>query len=669
MSIGFSILRRFAAALQVLLALSGFLAVAVILIFFIAIRDLPRIPEPISRIIETPPTEFFAADGKRMLLLGGREYIPLNRVAHDFIQAILATEDHRFWDHRGIDKLRTVKALWVTLSKPGKVQGASTITQQLAKNLFFSFKQTYTRKFRELLVALQIESQFSKQEILEAYINQITFGVGSVGIEQAARTFFGKPAAELNLAESAFLAGLPKSPTRYNPYSHLERAKERQWVVLQRMKAVSAISDEEVTAAAGQELKIIPRAEGRRTGNYFIDAVLSDLEKRYGPEVVYHGGLKVTTTLDPQLQGMAEAAVQKGLADLEATMGIPPQSPPQDSQGNSLRPQAALVAVEAYSGAVKALVGGRDYVESEYNRAISNHRQPGSSFKPFLYYAAFEKLGLSPASLFADQPVKIPVAGAADWQPKNFEHGHTGSMVLKRAFMDSINSVAAQLVVQTGPPAVIDIARRCGIQSDLEPVYSVSLGTFGVSPLEMAAAFATFATGGVRQDPFLVWRVEDAFGRVLEEHIVDSRRVLAPQIAYQVLDMMRGVVDAGTADIIRKMGFELEAAGKTGTTNGYRDAWFTGFTPTLSASVWVGFDKGRGLLDQRKQGITGGRGAAPIWAEFMKKATAGDPPRSFPLPPGIQMESIHPETGRPAFFFTRDRLSVALREGQTTEKP
>jgi membrane carboxypeptidase/penicillin-binding protein len=385
--------------------------------------------------------------------------------------------------------------------------------------------------------------------------------------------------------------------------------------------------------------------------------------------VVYHGGLKVTTTLEPQLQGWAEAAVQKGLTDVEAMMGISSQGLQQDDHGNSLRPQAALVAVEAYSGAVKALVGGRDYLETEYNRAIANHRQPGSGFKPFLYYAAFEKLGLSPASVFADKPVKIPVAGAADWQPRNFEHGHTGSMVLKRAFMDSINSVAAQLVVQTGPQEVIDVARRCGIQSNLEPVYSVALGTSGVSPLEMASAFTTFATGGVRQDPFLIWRVEDAFGRVLEEHIVDSQRVLAPPIVYQIVDMMRGVVDEGTGDVIRSLGFELEAAGKTGTTNGYRDAWFIGFTPTLSASVWVGFDKGKGLLDQNKRGITGGRAAAPIWAEFMKKATAGDPPRTFALPAGIRMESIHPDTGRAAYFFTRDRISVALRQGQATENP
>jgi 1A family penicillin-binding protein len=669
MSIGFHILRRLTAAVQLLLALSGLLAIALVLFFFVTLRDLPRIPQPLSRIIETPPTEFFAADGQRILSLGGREYVPLSRVSHDFIQAILATEDHRFWEHRGVDKLRTLKALWITLFQPGKVQGASTITQQLAKNLFFSFKQTFSRKFRELLVALQIESQFSKQEILEAYLNQITFGVGAVGIEAAARTFFGKPASELTLAESAFLAGLPKSPTRYNPYFHFERAKQRQLIVLQRMQAVSAISAQETQAAAGQELKIVPRAAGRRTGNYFIDAVLDDLEKRYGPEVVYHGGLKITTTLDPQLQGWAEAAVQKGLTDVEAMMGISPQSPQQDEHGNSLRPQAALVAVEAYSGAVKALVGGRDYVETEYNRAISNHRQPGSGFKPFLYYAAFEKRGLSPASIFTDKPVKIPVAGAADWQPKNFEHDHTGPMVLKRAFMDSINSVAAQLVAQTGPQAVIDVARRCGIQSDLAPVYSVALGTSGVSPLEMASAFATFATGGVRQEPFLIWRVEDAFGRVLEEHIVDSQRVLAPQIVYQVLDMMRGVVDQGTGKVIRTLGFEPEAAGKTGTTNGYRDAWFTGFTPTLSASVWVGFDKGRGLIDQNNRGITGGRAAAPIWAEFMKKATAGDPPRTFPLPPGIRMENVQPDTGRPAYFFTSDRLSVALRQGQTIGSP
>lgn len=664
----YKLLRKMVALFYLFIAFSGIAAVFSAILFFYSIKDLPRLPEPLSRIIETPPTEIFSADGQPVLLLGGREYVPLNRVSLNFIQAILATEDHRFWDHPGLNILRTIKALWLNLINPGRVQGASTITQQLAKNLFFSFEQTYTRKFRELLVALQIEAQFSKQEILEAYINQITFGVNAVGIEPAARLFFGKSAAELTLAEAAFLAGLPKSPTLYSPYSYFDRAKERQMVVLKRMVATSVISTKEAEMAAQKELKIIPRKAGRRSGNYFLDVVLKKLEKRYGTDVLYHGGLKITTTVNPQMQAWAEESISNGIVRLEKDMDDSSnEKPDKNERRNSEKLQGALVAIETRSGAVKAVVGGRNYLETQYNRSVTNSRQPGSGFKPFLYYCAFDKEGLTPASVFEDKPVTIPVTGAKDWVPKNFEREYSGPVILKQAMTESINTVAAQLVAITGPEAVIEVARQCGIKSPLKPVFSVALGTSGVSPLEMASAFATFATGGIRHDPFFIWRVEDAFGRILEEHIVNSHSALDPEVTYQVVDMLQGVVDQGSGKSIRQMGFELPAAGKTGTTNGYRDAWFTGFTPTLSTSIWLGFDKNKDLRDKRHWGITGGRGAAPIWAEFMKKATAGEPSRAFTQPAGIEMVNVNPKTGKTAYFFSRDRIKVALRQGKELE--
>jgi 1A family penicillin-binding protein len=636
-------------------------------IFFIAVRDLPRVPEPLSRIIETPPTEIFAATGERLMVMGGREVILLSKVSTYFIQAILATEDHRFWEHHGLDKLRTIKAIWVTLFKPGRVEGASTITQQLSKNLFFSFKRSYMRKFRELLVALQIESRYSKREILEAYLNQITMGVGANGIEQAARTFFGKPASELTLAQSALLAGMPKSPTRYNPYLHLDRAKERQRVVLSRMEAVGYITNDQARSAFQDELNLQPPSKAARTGSYFLDLVIKSLEERYGPDVVYHGGLKVTTTIDPQLQFMGEEALRDGLQSLDRMMGIDEEMRSGLSSERA-HPQGALVAVEANSGSIKAMVGGRSYIETEFNRAIENNRLPGSSFKPFLYYAAFEKLGLNPATVFVDRPVTIPVKGAPDWEPENFGLKHEGPMILKQALMKSVNSIAAQLVERTGPKDVIATARRCGITSALEPVYSVALGTSGVSPLEMASAFACFANGGIRHEPFWIWRVEDALGRVLEEHIISGERALDASITYQVLDLMRGVVDEGTGSVIRRMGFNLPAAGKTGTTDFFYDAWFTGFTPALCTSVWVGYDRGQGMRDTRGTGITGGRAAAPIWADFMSKATEGDPPREFMIPSDIHFRIVDPITGTEASILTPHPTRVALRQGQELQK-
>jgi len=414
-------------------------------------------------------------------------------------------------------------------------------------------------------------------------------------------------------------------------------------------------------------LNLQPPSRVARTGSYFLDLVINNLEERYGPEVVYHGGLKVATTIDHQVQSMAEESLRAGLYRLDSMLGID-EGVGRSSGGEGLRPQGALVALEVNSGAVKAMVGGRNYVETEYNRAVENNRLPGSSFKPFLYYTAFEKLGLNPATVFIDRPVTIPVVGAPDWEPENFGLKHEGPMILKRALMKSVNSIAAQLVAQTGPEEVIATAHRCGITSTLEPVYSVALGTSGVSPLEMASAFACFGKGGIRHEPFWIGRVEDALGRILEEHIISGERALDPSIAYQVVDLMRGVVDAGTGSIIRRMGFNLPAAGKTGTTDGFYDAWFTGFTPALCTSVWVGYDRGEGMRDTRGVGITGGRAAAPIWADFMRKATEGDPPREFKIPSDIQFKMVDPITGMEATAFTLNPIRVALREGQELQE-
>ena len=656
-------LRRFSIFFYLCMTLAGLAALLTTGLFFVAMRELPQVPEPLGRIIETPPTEIFAATGERLMVIGGREVVPLNRISPSFIKAVIATEDHRFWEHHGLDKLRTLKALWITAFERGRIQGASTITQQLAKNLFFSYRRTYIRKFRELLVALQIETQYSKREILEAYLNQIPFGVGAYGIEQAARSFFGKPALELNLAESALLAGLPKSPTRYNPYRYFKRAKKRQQLVLERMKAVGYTTTEEAEAAYQAELQLTPHSAGTPKGSYFLDLVLNDLEERYGPEVVYHGGLKVSTTLDPQQQAWAVESLQNGLVKLDRLMGIA-DGDDTSSASPLTHPQGALVAIECNSGAVKALVGGRDYSETEFNRAVESNRLPGSGFKPFLYYAAFEKLDLTPANVFVDKAITITVKGASDWRPQNFGRESEGPMILKQALMKSVNAIAAQLVERVGPDAVIDVARRSGINSALTPVYSLALGTSGASPMEMAAAFGTFATGGVRHEPFWISRIEDPRGRVLEEQIVRGQRTLDAGIGFQLVDMMRGVLTAGTGRIVRRMGFDLPAAGKTGTTDDYRDAWFTGFTPTLSVSVWVGYDRGISMRDVNGVGITGGRGAAPIWADFMIKATSGEPPREFTVPPDIRFETVDPVSGEIAGQWTQRPVKVALRSSQ-----
>jgi penicillin-binding protein 1A len=623
--------------LYITLILVAFFILAAGGLVLVSVKDLPQVPEPLGRIIDVPQTEVFDATGQRLMTLGMREPVGLSFVSPHFINAVVATEDHRFFEHHGVNKLRTIKALYVTLFEPGRVQGASTITQQLAKNLFFSFEKTYLRKFREMLVALQIEATSTKQEILHAYINQIHFGAGAQGVERAARVFFGIPASDLNLSQAALLAGLPKSPTRYNPFRHYERAITRRNFVLQRMAEVGQITRQEAIAAMAVRPELTMRKSDSRTGSYFIDALISQLVEKYGEDVVFHGGIKVYSTLDPKLQAAADSAVAKGMERLDTMMEM-------DSRDEE-PPQAALVAVDTGSGAVKALVGGRDYFKSEFNRAIQSQRRPGSGFKPFLYYCAFNELGLHPGTIMTDRPVTIPVKGAPAWRPQNFERTFQGDIILKQALTSSINTIAAQLVEQTGPDGVIRTARLCGITSPLEKVYSIALGTGGVTPLEMASAFSTFASNGVRHEPFMIWRVEDPFGRVIYEHIPQGRRVLDAGTTFQVVDMMRSVVDVGSARSIRQLGFTRPAAGKTGTTDSFNDAWFTGFTPSLSVSVWTGFDRERKLATRTGMGITGGRAAAPIWADFMDQALRNEPERDFSIPRGIRFETVDIKTG------------------------
>jgi len=619
------------------LAAAGCAAIVLTLLIFICSKDLPKLPHPLSRIIETPRTEIFAASGQRLIALGVRESVPLNRVSKNFINAILAVEDHKFYEHHGINKLRTLKALYITLVKPGKIQGASTITQQLSKNLFFSFEKSYLRKFKELLVSLQIETTSTKDEILHAYINQIHFGAGTQGIEKASRVYFNKSAADLSLSEAALLAGLPKSPSEYNPYKNYEKALKRRNIVLKRMTKVGFISQLQEMAVLETKPELSREHADSRTGSYFLDALIKQLVRKYGEEVVYHGGIKVTATIDTDLQLAAEQSVENGLIRLDELMGL--------KKDALERPQAALAAIDTNSGAVKAMVGGRNYYKSEYNRAVNGHRQVGSGFKPFVYYTAFEKLNMHPGTVVADMPISIHVKGAPDWKPKNFSKRNQGDMILKKALAKSVNTVAARLVEQTGPEAVIETAKICGIKSRLRNVYSVALGTSPVTPLEMASAFATLAKEGIRHEPFMIWRVEDHFGRVIHEHIVQEKQVLDPATTYQIIDMMKALINRGSGASVRKLGFTRAAAGKTGTTDSYNDAWFIGFTPDLSTAVWTGFDKKKKLINKNRGGITGGRAAAPIWTEFMKKALKNSHRKDFPIPKGIHFVSVNAVTG------------------------
>jgi 1A family penicillin-binding protein len=657
LNISFKVLKLFRFVFYSGLIAAAIVVIGVVTLIFYSAKDLPKLPKPLSRMIEIPQTQIYAASGQMLIALGERETIPLNMVSQNFINAIIATEDHRFFEHHGINKLRTIYSLYITLFKSGRVQGASTITQQLAKNLFFSFEQSFERKFKELLVSFQIEASNTKEGILHAYINQIHFGAGAQGIEKAARVFFGKTALDLTLSEAALLAGLPKSPTGYNPYRHYDRALKRRDTVLQRMVDAGFITEAKFRSALEDRPELHRKRSDSRTGSYFLDTLINELVKKYGEDVVFHGGIKVYATIDTKLQKIAENSIKEGLERLDNLMGL--------KVNTKIRPQGSLVAVDTGSGAVKAMVGGRNYYESEFNRAYSSRRQPGSGFKPFLYYDVFKKYGFHPVTIMEDKPVLIKVKGSSDWEPRNFSKGFQGNMILKKALTESVNTIAAQLVEITGPESVTATAKACGIRSPLQNVYSIALGTANVTVLDMASAFATFSTQGVYHEPFYFWRVEDAFGRVIFEHIVHKKRVLEPSVTYQIVDMMKSVVDIGSGQSIRKLGFKNPAAGKTGTSNSYNDAWFTGFTPTLSTSIWTGFDKEKKLIDKSGIGITGGRSAAPIWADFMGKALKGEPERDFPIPDDIRFESVDARTGcTPENAESVDIFTVPLKTGQ-----
>ena len=629
--------------------LPGLLSAALLIFmtgFFVLTKDLPRLPEDLRNLVYTQPTEIYAADGSLVHRLGGKTYVPLAKISPNFQQALLAAEDAEFYAHHGIDKIAMLRAAVLN-----SFRGSSTLTQQLVKNLFFTFQRVWSRKFKEILLSLQIESTFSKPQILEAYCNFVYFGDTAYGIEDAALQFFGKPAANLTVPEAAMLAGIVNAPTSLNPYSNFEKVRRRQRLILQRMQKKGFINEQAYQAALTDSVQLTGRPA---FGNSFIDYVISEAKKQYGQGAVHYGGLKIYTTMDPQLQTIAEQTLVEGVANLETTL---------DSTGVPL--QGALAAISVPTGEVRAIVGARKYLPGGFNRAVNSNRHVGSGIKPFVYYAALEKLHMTPVSIVNDSAVTYRLVTRQRWSPRNFDRKHRGRLTLKSALMQSVNVISAQLTDQLTPKQVVEMCRRFGVTSLRSPqdeVLSLSLGSAGISPVEMAAAYAVLANNGVYYKPIVIKRVEDVNGVVLDRAFVFGDTRLDPQLSYEMLDMMRGVVDGGTASRIRALGFDAPAAGKTGTSTDFTDAWFTGFTTALAVSAWVGYDSDHKMYARApRRGIDGSRGGAPIWAEFMKRAQAFYPPREFEMPAGLKIWYVDPVTGAPVSDSQRG-IPVALPE-------
>ena len=616
-------------------------------------RDLPQLPNDLRKINLSLSTEIYSADGERLKVLGQRYPVPLEDISKNFTNAIIAAEDASFYKHKGLDHLALIRAFYMNVRERKILQGGSTITQQLSKNLFFSFERNWVRKVKELLIAFQLEATFTKEKILEAYCNQIYFGNGAYGVEEAAQTYFRKRAKELSILQGALLAGLPNSPNNTNPFKNYERSMLRAEYILSRMVKERLISLEDKNEALSSPLELIRPREDDNPNRYFFNYILAKLEDKYGKEFVHFGGLKVFTTLDTRLQAFAHKSALSHLDVLESKIA---------HKIKEKHLQVGMVSIENQSGAVRVMLGGRSYSDSQFNRAASNNRLPGSSFKPFVYLTAMERNGYNPASIIRDEPISIEISGTNTWEPKNFGDKYMGDIILKKAMMKSLNVVSVKLIQEVTPEKVIKIARQFGVTSRLGKNLSLALGTSGVSPLEMASAYSTIANLGVYNEPYFIERIEDFKGSPLYENFYHGVQNYAPKSIYPLLNMMQGVVDGGTARIIRKMGFKHPAGGKTGTTNNFKDSWFNGFTKTFSTSVWVGYDDNEPMVDQAENGLTGASAAAPIWAFYMQKALQGKNLINFRVPEGIKFEKVDVNTGTLADNQSTETMNVAVKE-------
>ena len=553
-----------------------------------------------------------------------RIFVPLAHIPQTLRDAVIATEDKRFYYHWGIDPIGIARATVQNYRRGRVVEGGSTITQQLTKLLFLTPDKSLERKLKEAVLALELERRYTKDRILEMYLNQVYFGHGAYGVEAAARTYFGKSVSELNVREAALLAGLPRAPTSYSPFEHAEVAKRRREVVLRRLVEYGALKDADAKRLARADLGLIPPERRRTTGQYFLDYVQQTLETKYGADMVFKGGLGVYTTLSPTVQLAAEQALRDGLKALEGRTKTRPGE----------HPEGAIVTIEPHTGYVRAMVGGYDFFRSEFNRAVQARRQPGSAFKPFIYIAALES-GLTPATRVEDAPVSYAVGpNGQAWKPENYDRKYRGSTTLQQAIEESVNVVTVKIQERVGLNRTIQIARRFGITSPLDLNLSLALGTSDLTLIELTSAYAALGNQGQWLAPTTIRYVTDAQGKLLEENLPEPREAVSPETAFVITHMLRGVVERGTGQAAKVLGRPIAA--KTGTTNDYSNAWFIGYTPRLATGVWVGYDRPRSLGKDE----TGSRVAVPIWVSYMGQVLGGSPKEDFVMPDHVVLVPV-----------------------------
>lgn len=618
---------------------------------FAAYQSLPAVGNNMRPAVSS---QVFDSHGRLITTLHSdqnRLPIDINKVPQNLQNAFIAAEDNRFYEHIGIDPIGIFRAIFANLTNRGIAQGGSTITQQLAKNAFLSQEQTLKRKIQEAMLALEIEHKYSKKEILEMYMNQIYFGQGAYGIQTAAKTYFNKDVNELTLTQCAMLAGLPKSPNYYSPFNNLNEAKKRKNVVLDQMVKYGYVSAAEAEDAKNQDLGLSKSHQSKEADEYasFIDYVSQQVAKKYGDDALYKEGLKIYTTMD----------VDKQHAAVRAMRNLPNN---YTDENGLTQPQAAIVSIDPKTGHILAMVGGRG--QDSFNRASMAVRQPGSAFKPFVYLTALQH-DMTPDTTMDDQPVTY-----GSWSPKNAGGSYSGTMTLSDALAHSVNTIAVQLADQVGTKNIIANAKKMGITTldAKDDNLAMALGglTKGVTPLEMASAYGTFANKGVHVKPTAIVKILDRNGNVLEdastlEKEETKTRVMSEREAYEMTTMLEGVIDHGTGTAAA---IGRPAAGKTGTTDDNKDAWFVGYTPDIVTAVWIGDDTGSHSLGE----IYGGTIPAEIWKDYMSSATSDESGGDFSAPSGMERRKETTSSSSSSNSVRSDDREEPKKKSATTEK-
>jgi penicillin-binding protein 1A len=645
------------------------------------IYDLPSIKQ-IESYTPNLSTKIYDKDNNLIaeLFIERRIFIPINKIPVNLQNAFVAIEDKDFFKHWGISVKGIMRAFSRILLKMKIAEGGSTITQQLAKTIFLTRDKTLIRKIKEVILTIHLEKKYSKDEILQLYINQIYFGNGAYGAQSAARIYFNKNAHDLSLAECATLAAIPKSPNYYNPFKNAKASLARRNLVLLRMRELGYITKEEEEEALAVALPAKETALKENMGHYLLEFLRIMLEPKYGTNGLFKEGLSIYTTIDMKAQAAAEKAIEEALANFDKNK----------SKQKSVKVQGALIAIDPKNGAIRAMVGGRNFKESQFNRAIQAKRQPGSAFKLFVYLAAIEA-GLTPATLLNDEPMVFVYKGNSwnlvsrdittletiaetvsekdlintnkIWTPTNYDKKYRGPVTLKTAFASSINICAIETIMQITPLKIIQSARNLGITTPLANSFSLALGSSDTTLKEMVSAFAVFASGGIKTTPYVVTKITDRDGKIIEQNIPQQKEVLSSQNCFIITNMLKAVVEKGSGWNAKNLG--RPCAGKTGTTNNSSDAWFIGYTPQLAAGVWIGYDDRSISLGEK---VTGGIIACPIWTQFMKEALDGKPVLDFTQPENIEWALIDPSTGLLALSKTPGASLEAFVKGTMPTK-